>query len=327
LKNRLRIFLERFATGNMGAFWELMSRNGILKIICIVLAFAVWQGIRENTSFEVVVDDIPVVVTVGEGLAVLDQSTDVVSIRFRGSRDDVRFISREQVQVNMELSRQSGSLRQTIKFSPRYVKAPSRAHAAQFYPQEVTVTVDREVERVLPVKAALEGSLPGGVQLESATCEPASVLVRGAERRLLDLEQVRTAPVRLDGRYDSFKTHMPIAANGQLWVATPDRVSVSINLVEHVAIRQFGEVFVRPLLAADDARVARISPARVNVTLRGSPQRVQSLSAQDIYTYVDCSDLPESTEYEVPVRVDVPLGVQVEKVEPTTVQVTMRMMP
>lgn len=310
----------------MASFWEVMSRNGVLKIVCLILAFAVWQGIRENTSFEVVVDDIPVVITAGHGLAVLDQSTDVVSVRFRGSRDDVRFISREQVSIRMELSSQPDSLRQIIKFSPRYVKAPSRAHAVQFYPQDVTVTVDREVERILPVKAALEGDLPEGIQLESAICEPASVRVRGAERRLLDLEQVRTAPVRLDGRYDSFKTHMPIAANGQLWAATPDRVAVSINLVEHVAIRQFDQVLVRPLLASDDARSARISPARVKVTLRGSPQRVQSLSTSDIYTYVDCSDLPELTEYEVPVRVDTPPGIQVEKIEPATVQVTMRMM-
>jgi YbbR domain-containing protein len=70
-----------------------------------------------------------------------------------------------------------------------------------------------------------------------------------------------------------------------------------------------------------------MSPTRVNITLRGSPQRVQSLSTKDVYTYVDCSDLPEPTDYEVPVRVDTPPGVQVEKIEPATVKVTMRMTP
>jgi YbbR domain-containing protein len=306
--------------------WRFLIRNWMMKLLCLSLAFAVWQAVRENTSFEVVVADVPVTVTVGEGLAVFDQSTDTVNIRFRGSRDDIRFIDSDQVEVKIDISEHNDRLRQTIKFSPRYVKAPSRAHAVQFDPSEITVTIDRQVERVLPVKVVLEGELPQGVQMEQNTCTPASVKVRGAERLLSELEQVRTVPVSLDGRYNSFKTHVAVASAGQPWTVLPERVTAEVSLVERVATRRIENSMVRPMLASDDTRAVKIRPEKVTVTLRGSPQRIADLNARDVYTYIDCTELTEPADYEVPVRADVPAGLQVEKIEPAAVQVTVRKM-
>lgn len=311
---------------SLRSIWRFLIRNWTMKLLCLVLAFAVWQAVRENTSFEVVVADIPVAVTVGEGLAVFDRSTDTVNIRFRGSRDDIRFIGSDQVEVKIDISEHTDRLRQTIKFSPRYVKAPSRAHAVQFDPSEITVTIDRQVERVLPVKVVLEGELPQGVQMEQNTCTPASVKVRGAERLLSELEQVRTVPVSLDGRYNSFKTHAAIASAGQPWTVLPERVTAEVSLVERVATRRIENSNVRPMLASDDTRVVKIRPEKVTVTLRGSPQRIADLNARDVYTYIDCTELTEPADYQVLVRADVPAGLQVDKIEPSAVQVTVKKM-
>lgn len=315
--------IQRKGNRNVSPFKGSMVRGWLLKLACLVLASAVWQGIRENTSYEVLVADIPVVIAAGEGLAVQDQSTDVVSIRFRGSRDDVRLISRDLVTVEMNISNVE-SLRQTLKFSDRYVNAPSRAHAVEFYPAEVRVTVDREVERALPVKAVFEDDLPEGIQFENAVCEPAAVRLRGAQQILLSLEQIRTAPISLKERYASFNTHVEVAANGQPWTAEPNRVSVSVSLVEHVDTRQFEKLPVRPLMTTNDPRTIGIFPDTVSAVLRGSPDALDALEAEEIFVYVDCTDVTELTEYELPFRVDVPEGVQVEQTEPSVVQVTVK---
>ena len=305
--------------------WGTVRRNWVLKLLCLILAFAVWQGVRESTSFEVVVADIPVIITAGDGHAVLEQSSDVVSIRFRGSREDISFISRDQVSVELDISDRADRMRQSVKLLPSHVKTLSRAHAVRLYPSEVTVTTDREVERLLPVKATLEGTLPDGIQLEKAVCIPAFVRIRGAEQRLRDLEQVRTVPVRLDGRYNSFKTHV-VVANGQPWVATPKRVSVELELAERVATRRIEKNQIRPQQASGDTRVVKIRPENVALVLRGSPQHVERLDARDVYVYVDCTELTEPAEYELPVRVDAPRGIQVEKIEPPVVQVVVKKM-
>lgn len=304
--------------------WGIISRNWMMKLLCLVMAFAVWQAVRENTSFEMIISDVPVTVTAGEGLAVLDQSADTVSIHFRGARDDIRFISSDQVEVQVDISGNKNSLRQTVKFSPRYVKAPSRAHVVQFSPAEITVTVDREVERVLPVKAVFDGELPPGIQMEKSLCTPATVNVRGAERLLSGLEQIRTAAVSLDGRHNSFKAYTAVASAGQPWIVSPERVMVEAFLVERVALRKIENCEVRPMLASDDTRVVKIRPEKAAVTLRGSPQRIAEMNERDVYTYIDCTELTDPADYEVSVRADVPAGLQVEKIEPAAVQVTVR---
>jgi len=324
VSDKLKQTVRQAAGFNLASLWRTMTRNWLLKLVCLVLAFAVWQGIRESTSQERVVSEIPVMITTGPGRAVLDQSTDVVSIRFRGSLDDVRFISRDQVSVEMDLSDRTDRLRQTLKFTPRYVQAPSSAHAVEFFPPEVPVTTAREVVQDLPVKASMQGTLPEGIQLEKVVCDPAAVRIRGAERRLLSLEQVHTVPVSLDGRYNSFKTHVSIAAAGQPWVAEPDRVAVEVSLVERFATRRLEKRPVRPLLASDDSRVVLVRPEQVDVELKGTPQRIEQLNPENVYTYVDCTDLTEPTSYEVPVRVDLPPGILIEKIEPSVVEVTVK---
>lgn len=319
--DKLNAVFVRLAGSNLAPFWETMSRNWFLKLLCLVLAFVVWQGVRQSNSQEMVVQEVPVTIAVERGMAVLEQSTDVVSIRFRGSSDDLRFISRDQVSLTIDITDRS-SLRQTIPFSAQNVNVPSRAHAVEFQPAEVTVTIDREVERVLPVKASLEGELPEGIRLEQAVCDPATVRIRGAERRLMDLEQVRTVPFSLDGRYNSFKTHVNIASDGQPWAAIPNRVAVDLKLSEHLAERRVEQSFVRPLLASEDTRGVKVRPEQVDVVLKGSPQRIEVLDVGNIYTYIDCTELTEPTEYTVPVRVDLPDGVHVEKIDPPVVNVT-----
>lgn len=309
---------------SLAPLWQAVSRNWLMKSSCLVLAFFVWQSVRESTSFEVVVADIPVAVAAGPGLAVLEQSTDTVSIRFRGSRDDIRFISADQVEVKLDFSGRSGRFRQALKFSPRFVKAPSQVHAVQFDPAEVVVTVDNEVERVLPVRAVFEGALPQGIQMEKSLCTPATVKVCGAEQLLSVLEQVRTVPISLDGRYNSFKTHVAVAAASQPWTVTPDRVTVDVEMVERVAERKIENSVVRPLLASDDTRVVKIRPETVSVTVRGSPKQIDELNEQDVYTYVNCTELTEPADYEVPVRADLPAGLQIEKIEPAAVNVTVK---
>jgi YbbR domain-containing protein len=117
-----------------------------------------------------------------------------------------------------------------------------------------------------------------------------------------------------------------VASAGQPWTVVPERVTAEIALVERVATRRIENSDVRLLLASDDTRVVQIRPEKVAVTLRGSPLRIADLNARDVYTYIDCTELTEPADYEVSVRVDVPAGLQVEKIEPAAVQVTVRKM-
>ena len=303
--------------------WRRVTRHWVMKLCCAALAFGIWQEIRENTSFEMLVTDVPVTISAGQHWAVMDQSVETVNIHFRGAREDLRFISRDDLQVQIDIPR-SGIQKQTIKFQSHYVRASSRVQIVQFDPPDITVTIDREVECVLPVKAVFDGELPAGIQLEKSECTPATVRVRGAEQLLRDLELVRTVPVNLDGRYNSFSAQATIADAREFWNATPERVSVDVTLTERVMTRQFDRIAIRFLGSAENSNPIRIAPEFAAVQLSGGSAEIEKLTPADIYLYVDCSALPAAGEYELPVHAYVPAGYKAERIEPAVVKVTVK---
>ncbi|HTV02132.1 MAG TPA: CdaR family protein, partial [Luteitalea sp.] len=69
--------------------------------------------------------------------------------------------------------------------------------------------------------------------------------------------------------------------------------------------------------------VARVTPAKVSVTVRGTRERVAGLDAGDLVAAVDLADLGAG-RHVVAVQVPNREGVAVEKVEPANVTVTIR---
>ena len=84
---------------SLSAYWEQIRREKWLLLLCLVLAFLGWQGIRRNIGFEVSVSNIVVDVDAPEGWAVWDKSVQKVNILFRGSREDIRYLNNEQLKV------------------------------------------------------------------------------------------------------------------------------------------------------------------------------------------------------------------------------------
>lgn len=73
--------------------------------------------------------------------------------------------------------------------------------------------------------------------------------------------------------------------------------------------------------APDDNRTFRITPAAVNITLRGPRSLVRQLRNSDLTVYINLSDLGDSPKVRKQVRVFHPPAVAVVQVEPFEVEV------
>ena len=82
--------------------FSLLKNRG-LKIAALILAVVSWYAIRGAINFESLVKDVPMVVRLNSGWAVLDRSTDVVDVLFRGSRDEVVGLNRMDMELVLDL--------------------------------------------------------------------------------------------------------------------------------------------------------------------------------------------------------------------------------
>ncbi len=307
---------------SLSTLWHQIAHEKWLLLVCFLLAFFAWQGIRKNIGFEVSVSNIAVDVDVPEGWAVWEKSVHRVNIVFRGSREDIRYLNNDQLRVVIPVPDPENGDEMTIKLTKAYVRNPTGAKVVRFSPSEIVIKLDQESEKLLPVKASVEGTLPDGMEIERIVCAPLSVKVTGARQILDAMENIHTETVDLKDRNGTFKESVPIALPpaGRMRVE-PDWVSVEFFLASHSATETFEKIPVRTLCAPGERRKIDVQPLSITLTVSGPQQRIEQLRAQDVFAYVTCTDLTESTGYDLPVVVNLPAGLQVVKTDPAVVHV------
>lgn len=304
------------------SFWGQLNREKWLILFCLILAFLAWQGIRQNVGIEVPVSNIAVDVNVPEGWAVWEKSAHSVNILFRGSREDIRYLNNEQMRVVIPVTDPTNGSELTVELTDAFLRNPTAAKAESFSPSEITIRLDQEVNRQLPVKAAVNGALPEGQEIDRIVCTPASVRVAGARRMLDEMEYIHTEPVELKDRQGSFKESARIAVPqaGRLRVE-PDWVTVEVFVAARNSTTVLENIPVQILSSPGERRSITVEPQVIHVTVSGKQQRIERLGTAEVSAFVDCSELTENTGYDLPVRVVLPSDLQQVKTEPPAVHV------
>jgi len=306
----------------LSRLWGKMQKEKWILLLCFALAFLAWQGIRKNIGFEVSVSNISVDMDLPEGWAVWEKSVHQVNVLFRGSREDIRYLNSGQLHVVIPLSDPTAGNEIHIKLLEKYLKNPTGAKVVRFSPSDIFIKLDKESERLLPVKAAIDGSLPEGLEIDKIVCAPASVRVSGAEQVLSEMQNIHTEPISLTDRQASFKESVPIALPqvGRIRV-DPDWVSVDFMIEQHTSTQEFDGIPVRVLCASGESRQMNLQPKTIKITVKGQQQRIEQMRTVDVFAYVNCADLTESTGYDLPVIIKLPSGLQLVKTDPATIHI------
>lgn len=300
--------------------------SAALRLLSLLLAVVVWYSIKENISFVTDLANVPVVIELPENWAVLEKSVDSVKVQFRGTREDIRDLSRDQVRVQYAFVGELDKGEKVIELAPQHVITTTGAKPVYIKPSRITLRLDREGSRVLPVKADLRGQLPAGINVGQVSVEPVQVEVFGPESRLDEIEFLRTQPVELEGKAQSFLSRVPLIAPSRMWDARlePDAVNVQVNISDAITLeeRRLQDVKVLVLLDKGRIRKLQVEPAVVSAVVSGLPESLKLLDGHSVSAFVDCSDVERVTGYELDVQLSLPEGVHVERIEPKTVKVS-----
>ncbi len=291
------------------SFKNIISSNIRLKLLALALALVSWYAIRETISFEITVSDIPLDIKVDEGWSVLRQSADSVTATFRGSQEDIRLLDQKQLRAVLKINAPTARQGEDIVVATDNITGTRGVRVARVYPERVSVSLDRESERRVPVKARVAGR-PFAGEIETLLCEPAIVSLRGPATHLEQTEWVFTEPVDVDGRASSFRKRCRVLPPSNLWTPRidPPEVQVSVMIVQQTASQTWNDVAVSALMAPGQAGRISIVPSKVQVTVSGTPESVAALMKMTPRVFVDCQDLDPSLTYDLPVSIHLPAG-------------------
>lgn len=298
-----------------------MNRLG-LKLGCLAVAIVIWMQVASTATVEQRCDLPLRVAGLEEGRTVVGSALPrKVSVRLRGSKLRLlahRWSQRPAGEVVIDLAERQPGRPFNVVLGPADVASAFTA-VEVVEPTRLTVRIDGQVERRLAISLSTIGSLPAGYGLVTQLrAEPESVLVSGPARYFPERPAVRTTPLELDRLEGAGRLKLRVLPpESHLQLSTHEvEVAYSVGLL---AERTIADVPVR-LAGHDPGREIGVSPARVDVAVRGVADSLRILAPGRVSVTVAAGGLAEGVHL-LPGEVSVPGWATVIGLDPAQFQV------
>ena len=176
-----------------------------LRAVALVLAILAWMLItfeqREPESVKVLNTTIRYDIPTG---FMLLEPPGSARVTVRGKASSLRNLNPFQVDVFVELTTaEKGTYSEPL--TRESVFLPDDVEIVSIEPSLLSLVLDREVTRMLPVSPRTSGEPAAGAISLGATVIPPRVPVRGPESRISSIAALSTTPVNLDGHAIDFE--------------------------------------------------------------------------------------------------------------------------
>ena len=300
---------------------EFLGSSKGLRLVSIAAAVLVWYAIRAATSNSTIVTDIPLTIQPPPDWSVVDLSAKTIDVAFLGTRDDLRYLNRELIKASLDARAHAETGAFSIELGAANVNAPGNARIDFIRPAVVTLRLDREIDKQVPVKVETQNLLPDGYEIEKITVTPATVELSGPAQLLNEVESISTVPVDLDGRIRSINKRRLALAPGESLAGIqidPPAVTLDLAIIERSVSSVFPDLPILPMLPTGRSLRADLEPEIATLTVKGRPELMKTLVAEDLRLFVDATALDGSGPAKLPLRAVLPPGITLVRTEPAT---------
>ena len=296
----------------------LGTPNGI-RLVSVAAAVIVWYAIRAVTSNSTIVTDIPLTLQPPPDWSVVDCSAKTVDVAFLGTRDDLRYLNRELIKATVDARSRTDNKSFVITLGPANINAPGNARIDFIRPAVLTVRLDREITKQVPVKVETQNLLPDGYEIEKTVVTPATVELSGPAQILDNVESISTTPVDLGGRIRSINKRRLVLVPGENFagvVLNPTAVTLDLAIIERSVSSVFPDLSILPMLPPGRSVRADLEPETATLTVKGRPELMKDLAAEDLRLFVDATEIDGSGPAKLPIRAVLPNGIGLVRTEP-----------
>ncbi|MBN1493611.1 MAG: hypothetical protein JW938_05630 [Candidatus Omnitrophica bacterium] len=297
---------------------DKVKRNKLLVLaLSFILAVGLWAYISGEESIEVTQNVVLQVVT-PEGFTVVNKSDNVVTVILTVPRNIMSVLENQPVYVTHSIFDIEEAGRFSFDLKAQDVKRPSAlVKVKQIIPERIAVTVDKVINKRLPIVAQLINEPAAGykVDKDGLQIDPNAVLVSGAQTVLDRTDFIRTEPIDTIGRIRSFRKKVALEESQDYEIMNPGLIDVFIPLFEAFAQKEFKDIPIRLLKNPKQKYDVLVTPDKVTFSLRGPGKVVETLDASKVLAYIDVVQL-EAGKYKLPLQLNLPAGVALTETVP-----------
>jgi YbbR domain-containing protein len=274
---------------NPSAFSILTYRNlaGLILFFFIGIGiFFLWPyaSIQEADIFiPVDTEQIP------EGLIITNGPFTGIEVHVRGPKSILRTLSDLKIQYTIDLSGVKIGVN-VIPIHQVRIPLPDGISILKINPDSITVKVENEIKKKLPVNISLTGKPAKGFMVVGTKARPMSVTLRGSENTLSNMNKVSTKPINIKGLSRSFKKEVALDLLENIKLVDSSKIILAnVVIKEQLTTKTFDNI---PVQGDGGLYVYRITPPAITIKVKGPVNMIEKLyESNGIQVYVDLKGL------------------------------------
>lgn len=308
----------------------------VVRVVALVLGLLLWAVVHMDTAKTTSTPTAPLtgaedISKVSIDTLGLDEnrfhlvsiSPSTVTVKISGKVSSLNLVNATNFQVLLDLSNVTEGA-QIIPLKLEKLKDFPEGVSAEAIPSSVTVKVEKNLKKEMPVTIELQGSAAEGLISGTPIVNPSRVHVTVPESRQDDIQSVR-GKVPIDGAKAAVVTQVKLAAYNADGKEVPANISPSIVDVEVPITSPFKTIPLQISLIGglpEGYSIDAFHQSANQVTVYG-PQK--ELDAMEFYNgpQIDLTDMKTDKTF----MLDIPLKGKVTQVDPSQMTVELKIVP
>jgi YbbR domain-containing protein len=224
-----------------------------------------------------------------QGLIVTDMRLKGIEVRVRGLKSIIRALSRLKVRYTIDLSKANIGMN-IIPIRKARFPFPKGVTIININPDVITVKVEKEIKKSLPVRISVTGNPAKGFSVVRMEVDPASVMLRGPAATLGPMDEVSTKHLDVTGLSGPFKKKVALDLKENLRLVDSSEIFLAhVVIKEQVVDKTFNNI---PVIGRQTPYVYRIMPPTIMIKVKGPSNLIEKLSEDSgIQAYIDLGGL------------------------------------
>lgn len=309
---------------------EIFTGNILTKFMALVMAVALWLY-AINRQTEDVTEVVKLNVSVPEGITVLEQSAEEITIHLRGPQSIIEnvesMIKDRKIQARYIVKESpegiEDQVKQTIPITRAHMNLPSAAKLMSVYPDRVDVLLGKLQQKKLKVNLQKKGEPAIGYAIANEFVFPGEVEVIGPLNMLKEASFINTVPIDIGGvTVDQNRTfpwrigidQKVIIKRGDKNVSAPvtctEDVQVWLQIVEQQDTQFFEKIKIKVMRPAEYPYEIKLQDEYANIKVKGPKLVLDKLNTEDVVLYIDVTSLKPPGPYKQPIKCDLPKNIE-----------------
>jgi len=286
----------------------------LLKIVSLCLGSLLWYFVVGEDQVDMNIQ-VPIeVLNLPENLVISNQFKKELEVTLRGPRSIIQELRNRNITRPVDLSKAEPGAR-VIKNENDSIPLPRGISVLQLQPANITLSIDRLVQKQIPIHAVTEGEVSQGYKLEQITLDPDKIIVAGPKTVIESELALKTYVINLDGLNHSITLPVHLDLSPEFINLIGETVIVAKIEVQDKFVKK--TVSKIPINVKDAGRPVIVEPSSITVVADIPENLVRDtpVPAMLFRAYVNAKDIQQQRDVTVIVN-----GVSVPGHEPITIK-------